>query len=410
MLSPDVDESRIRYEGWRVAAAAGAGVYFAALVVVTFPVLLKPLTAEFSWSRQAVSTAFAIAALTAAACATPLGLLLDRIDARWIVVPCLALLGVTFASLAWLSPELWHLYLVFAVLGAVGVGTSPLAYGRTVASWFDRRRGLALAIVITGGALGGMLHPPIASKLASVIGWRGACLTLGISVLVLGTPLALRYIRARPSESATPAALTGATLAAGMRSRAMWLLIAIQFIGTMLQNSVIVHLSALLTDRGLSPEQGAIALSAMACAAVVGRVLTGILIDRLFAPRVATVLMTLAVVGTYLLSDARSFGLGVLAAVLIGFGTGGESDVIPYLVTRYFGLRSFSALFGMAWMANAIGGALGPVMMGRAFDLSGSYQQSLLQLSLAALIATGLTLVLPAYDRGAGSRIASDHA
>jgi len=393
-----VDESRIRYEGWPVVIAGAAGVFFASLIVVTFPVFLKPLAAEFSWSREAISRAFAIAALVAGVAAAPLGHLLDRVPPRAIVVPSLVLLGGTFASLFWLTPRLAHLYAAFAVLGIAGIGTSPVAYARAVTTWFTKRRGLALALVITGGSIGGMVHPPVADALVQRYGWRMACVILGALVLAVGVPLAMRFVRERPA-SPGGGTLDGAGLGEGIRSR-KFLIVAVALVcGTMVQNGVIVHLSALLTDRGFTPAQGAVALSAMALSAVLGRILTGIWIDRMFAGRVLVALMALAAVGALLLAHARSFGIGVIAAMLVGFGIGGESDVVPYLLSRYFGLRSFSAIFGVAWLANAIGGASGPVVMGRAFDATGTYERVLIQFAIALVLAAALLFALPRYDR-----------
>jgi MFS family permease len=137
----------------------------------------------------------------------------------------------------------------------------------------------------------------------------------------------------------------------------------------------------------------------MAGAAVLGRLVTGLWIDRVFAARVLALLMALAAGGSYLLAHAASLPIGVAAAMLVGFGIGGESDVVPYLLSRYFGLRSFSALYGVAWFANAIGGALGPVLMGRAFDASGSYEQVLVQFAIVVLGAACVGLALPRYRR-----------
>ncbi len=110
-----LDETSPRYEGWRVAVAAGVGVFvsFASLLVYTFGIFLKPLAEEFSWSREAVSAAFGIAAMTVAVCSPPLGYLLDRVHPRRIILPCLAIFGCAFASLSLLTPHLWHLYAVF---------------------------------------------------------------------------------------------------------------------------------------------------------------------------------------------------------------------------------------------------------------------------------------------------------
>jgi MFS family permease len=396
-MAPTADdrESHASYAGWPVVAASAVGVFFAALIVVTFPVFLKPWSAEFGWSRRDVSVAFGIAAAVAGICAAPLGALLDRIGVRRIAVPSLVMLGVAFASMGALTPSLPHLYGTFAVLGLAGIGTSPVAYARAVSSWFQARRGLALALVITGGALGGMLHPIVAEALVRSIGWRGACVAFGAAVLVAGVPMAARFVREAPDSAAVVAQHEGVSVAEGLRTWVFWVLAAVQLCATLVQNSVIVHLSALLTDRGILPAQAAVALAAMAFSAVVGRVVTGLVLDRVVAVGLLVALMALASAGAFLLSGAAALGVGVAAAMLVGFGTGGEADVVPYMLSRYFGLRSFSTLYGLVWLANAIGGAVGPVVTGRAFDRSGSYEQILVTFSLVVLGAAGLALVLP---------------
>jgi MFS family permease len=169
-------ESDFRYEGWRVAGAASVGVFvgFASLLVYTFGVLLKPLAEEFAWSRESVSAAFGVAAMTVAACSPPLGYLFDRVRPARIIVPCLIVFGTAFASLSLLTPHLWHLYAIFVVLGVVGNGTAQMAYSRAVSSWFDTRRGTALATVMSGGAVGAIVLPPVAEALIRAVGWRRA--------------------------------------------------------------------------------------------------------------------------------------------------------------------------------------------------------------------------------------------
>jgi MFS family permease len=195
-------EFSAQYEGWRVAAASSVGVFvsFASVLVYTFGIFLKPFAETFSWSREAVSTAFGIAAMTVAVCSPPLGYLLDRLDPRRIIVPCLIVFGCAFASLALLTAYLWHLYLTFLVLGIVGNGTAQMAYTRAVSSWFMARRGMALALVMSGGAIGAMVLPPIATALIARIGWRATCATLGAIVLALGVPVVARFVRERPHD------------------------------------------------------------------------------------------------------------------------------------------------------------------------------------------------------------------
>ena len=169
------------YPGWLVVLAAycGAMVSFGSLLVFTFSIFLKPLSGAFGWSRESISAAFGFAALTVAVCSPPLGHLLDRFGPRPVILPCMAVFGVTFASLGFLSPRLLHLYAIFVVLGIVGNGTTQMGYARAVSTWFDRRRGLALALVMAGVGTGAMLFPPIAQALIAGYGWRAAYIGSG---------------------------------------------------------------------------------------------------------------------------------------------------------------------------------------------------------------------------------------
>jgi len=388
-----------------VAAASSICVLvsFASLLVYTFAIFLKPLAAEFGWSREGVSAAFSIAALAVAACSPPLGWLLDRYPARRIILPCLAIFGCAFASLSLLTRHLWHLYAVFLILGMVGNGTAHLAYSRVLTTWFRERRGVAFSILLGGGAVGAMVLPPIAEALIHAVGWRASFAILDAGVLAIGLPCGAQVReRSRVARSiAVPA--TGVSVSDGVRSRTFWIVVAALFLISVSQNGAITHLPAVLTDRGISAGNAAFAVSAMGASILTGRLLTGWLLDRYFAPRVGVCLFALSALGTFLLAGAHSLTLGIGSAALIGFGMGGEGDVTPYLLSRYFGLRSFSTLYGFTWTAYAIAGAVGPIVMGRAFDVSGSYRTLLLQLAVATLAAAALMLLLPRYKRAFAS-------
>jgi MFS family permease len=195
-----VNEGSLRYEGWRVAFASSVGVFvsFASLLVYTFGIFLKPLAEEFAWSREAISSAFGIAAMTAAVCSPP-RVLPRSIRPRWIIVPSLTIFGSAFASLSLLTRRLWHIYAIFVILGMVANGSAQMAYARTVSSWFARRRGVALAVVMSGGAVGAMVLLPVAQSLIDWLGWRGASVSLGAMVLVVGLPtVCASYANVRP--------------------------------------------------------------------------------------------------------------------------------------------------------------------------------------------------------------------
>jgi cyanate permease len=236
--------------------------------------------------------------------------------------------------------------------------------------------------------------PPAAQALIRAFGWRRACLALGAMVLVLGLPMVIAFIRERPVVRVTAdGRAAGVSLGEGLRSRVFWILVVVLFASSIAQNGSIAHLAALLTDRGVSAGGGAIAVSAMGGASLIGW-----LLDRFFAARVSFALLAIAALGTFLLAGAHSLTMGVVAAVLIGFGMGGEADVTPYLLSRYFGLRSFSMLYGFTWTAYAFAGALGPILMGKAFDATGSYETLLVRLAAVTLAVATLMLAMPRYD------------
>jgi MFS family permease len=189
--------------GWPVVLAAFLGVMvsFGSLFVFTFSVFLKPLSAEFGWSRESVSAAFGIAAMSVAATSPLLGRLLDRHGPRPVILPCMTIYGLAFASLSLLSASLAHLYAVFLLMGIVGNGTTQMGYARAVASWFSARRGLALALTVSGVGAGAIVFPPLAQTIIDSRGWRSAYLLLGGTIVLLGIPLTALFVRERGSAS-----------------------------------------------------------------------------------------------------------------------------------------------------------------------------------------------------------------
>ncbi|MBC8164969.1 MAG: MFS transporter [Bryobacteraceae bacterium] len=397
-----MNEDSLHYPGWRVAIAGGIGVFvgFGSLLVYTFGIFLKPLSETFHWSREAVSLAFGIAALSVAVCSPILGVLLDRYGPRRIIVPCLIVFGLAFASLSMLSSQIWCLYAVFLIIGVVGNGTAQLAYSRAISTWFQERRGFAFAILMCGGAIGGMVLPPLAQALIRGFGWRTTFAVLGFGAILIGLPVVLSSIRERPRSMADSGmVLSGTTVRDALRSRAFWLVVSTLFLVSLGQNSAITHLSALLTDRGIGMQGAALAVGALGASSLFGRIVTGWLLDRFYAPMVSCLLLICASCGIFLLSGAQSLFTGIAAATMIGFGMGGEADVTPYMLSRYFGLRSFATLYGLTWTAYAVAGAVGPVWMGRTFDKSASYEPLLVQLGCLTIAAASLMLFMPRYEK-----------
>ena len=381
------------------AACFGVMAGFGSLFVYSFAVFVKPLSAEFGWSREAISLGFGLAAITLGVVSPVLGRLIDKLGPRRIILPCMTIYCCALLSLAFLHSRVWQFYLTCVVLGAVGNGAAHLAYSRSISTWFQRRLGTALAFVMVGAGLGAMILPVVAQSIISGLNWRAAYLSLGGLALLLGLPLSWRYVRERgcARHEAMPIEHSGMTWQQGLRSFAFWIIVAVLFVGSISMNGAITHLVALLTDRGITSSDAALGASILGGSSLLGRIGVGWLLDRFFGARVAFVVTLISAAGIFLLAHASSFSSGCLAAALIGVGAGGEAAITPYLLTRYFGLRAFSTLYGLTWTFYAAAGAIGPVILGRAFDSTGSYAALLVVLACALAVAASMNLLLPRY-------------
>jgi MFS family permease len=383
-----------------LTACCGVFVSFASLVVYTFSVFLKPLTAAFGWSRGQVSLAFTLAALSVGVCSPLIGRLLDRYPARRIVLPCTAIYGVAFSSLAFLTPHLLHLLCVFLVIGIVANGSTQLAYARIVSAWFDRTRGRALAAVMAGSGLGSMVFPPIAQALISSYGWRVAYAALGAAILLLGLPFAAAFLyepAAPHSEHNFQPAAPAEPIWQSLVSFHFLAIVSALLLFSFATNGLTAHWAALLNDRNFPPALAAAVLSLAGFATLLSKLSTGYLLDRFFAGRVAAALLAACAAGFLCVLYGSAVWLAFAAALLVGLGMGAESDATPYLLTRYFGLNRFSELYGYTWTVYAIAGALGPLVMGSIFDRTGSYQVVLLASLGMIVIAAALFASLPRY-------------
>lgn len=395
-------ENSVAYAGWRVCLAAFVGVMFsfAAMVPYTFSLFLMPLGGAFGWKREAVSQAFAITALTVAACSPMIGTLLDRLPPRRIILPSIVVFAAAMASLSLLRGHIAQFYATYFVLGLVGNGTAQLAYSRALLTWFDRRRGLAIAVMLAGSGTGSIILPILTQHVITAHGWRTGYLVLG-ALALLGVPLTAMLVRNRPVPQTAPSSSVSQPplrISSVLRTRVFWVIAIPITLSAFTMNATIAHLAALLTGRGVTAGSAALALSMLGISGIFGRLLTGHLVDKLFAPLVSFAVMLVAGAGVVIVAYAATAPIAILGAFLMGAGSGSESDVIPYLIAKYFGKARFSTLYGLSWTAYAIGGAIGPVVLGHAFDKAGSYQSTtLLLIALPCFVGALMQLLLPAY-------------
>ena len=407
-------------------AALGLCLGAAPIMVFAFGVFFKPLSQEFHADRAAISFAFALQNLAAALFAPLTGRLIDRFGARKVILPGTALFGLLLLSSKLLGGKLWYFYLFLAVHGIIQGGTSPVSYSVVVSHWFNRRRGLGLGLMMLGIGMGAIIVPFSAQRLIAMFGWRAAYAICGCAVMAIALPLASFFLKNDPRDKGLLPdgnVEAGGTLPGVVAERrdveglswhdtwhspTFWLLIGSFFLAGASVHACALHMPALLTDRGVSAQGAAAASSIVGFALLIGRVGTGYLLDRFFAPRLAAFFFFGASIGMAVLMFGAAGKIALGAAFLIGMGFGAEGDIIAYSLSRYFGLKAFGTAYGYAFGAFVLAGALGTFLMGVGFDYTRSYTAPLVGFFVAMLLAAGLMLRLGPYRYAAGNAHGED--
>lgn len=400
------------------AAIVGQAFSIGTLLVYTFGVFEKPLAEHFKTNRGSIALAVSLLDLMVTISAPGAGRLVDRYGARSVIVTSMAAFAACLVGLSYVQSPLWHLYALYMLAGLVGVSSSPVTYSRVVANWFDRQRGLALGLASTGIGLGAFIAPSLAQFFIDERGWRQAYLGLAGCVLLLSAPIVAIFLRGRPEEAGLlpdgetrlrfgepdTAPVAGMTLSEALRTRTLWLLCGIFFLVAACGNGALAHVAPLLTDRGVSGRSAAFVASLFGVASICGRVGGGYLADRFFAPRVAAVLFGGAAAGIAILWSGATGIAASVAALLLGLGIGAESDLMPFLISRYFGMRSMAELYGCAFGSYTLGNAAGRYLIAAGFDATGSYSMPL----AVAMAVLGIA-VLATFKLGKYGKSASEH-
>jgi MFS family permease len=385
------DASPSRVQSVTIVLAAAIALACSALFVFSFGVFLKPLTGEFHWTRSQVAGALTGHLLLSMVTAPVAGWLADRWRPRVLIAASFIAFGGVFAALSLQTGSLPLLYAGYAVGSVLGLGTSAVVITRIVASWFDTRRGLALGLTLSGAGIGIALVPLAAQSLIGALGWRTAYTAMGLTVAVLGALMAL-FLRRAPARTERLIDRQGLSLAEARRSRPFWLLcLAFLFIGVSF-TGVMLHLVPMLTDRGIDPVAAAGVQATIGLSLLLGRIATGFLLDRVWAPGLAAGCLGLAICGVMTLLNAQDPTTLAVGALLFGFGSGAEIDVLAFLVARYFGVRSYGQIYAWPYGCYMLGAAAGPLIAARLFETLQGYGAVLP--ILCVLLATAAVLLL----------------
>ena len=400
------------HPAWVVLGALTLAMLAGSGLRSVFGVYIKPMEAEFGWTRGALSGAAAISLLLLGASGPVAGRLADRFGPLRVIGGALFLLGIGSIGASFVT-QLWHVYVATGLVMALGAGGLGLATGTAVvARWFESRRGLVIGIAAGGMSAGQLIIIPLATALTVYFGWRASFLWLGLGLLVLVLPIALWLVRDDPSHRGLrPYGATGpiqtraqaqatqnaarVSVVEAAQTPQFWLLMATFFVcGYTSNGMVLTHFMPHALEHNFTAFQASSALGVMGAMNVLGTIGSGWLCDR-FGRRgpLATYYFLRGISLFFLLYVWDVPSLHVWAAI---FGLNYISTVPPTttLTANIFGRYSVGELSGWIFFSHQVGAAIGAAGAGWIFELTGSYSTAFVSAGLMGLLAAGLTLLI----------------
>jgi len=398
--------------GWIIVTACALMIFVTYGLFYSYSIFFKPLTDHSHWDRATVSLIYSAAVIIRGAASIATGWLADRYGARKIMVFCGFMMGAGFLLSSRVT-SLWQFFLTYAVIEAIGMSGIFGIGTALVSRWFTKNRGIALGIVASGSGLGTMLITPGIERLVNAVDWSQAFVICGVAagVLMIAAALFLRTpsVSSPPTEKdAEHSARTdsdsppGVSLGEALRDRRMLLIMASFlpfFFGTQI---VMVHLVNYATDTGIDPLVAATFVSVIGAVSIAGRLSIGVIAEKIGLYKSLILTCVFLVLSFVLLLFTRAPWSFYLFAVLFSIPYGCEVTQIPLVIGKYFGTRAMATLMGVTIFVIGLGGALGPWVAGKIFDITGSYDGAFIIGAVAAMISIVAVLLLKRQDNRNG--------
>ncbi len=349
-------------------------VGFGAMMSLT--VFLQPMSDAMGWSRTGIATAALLNFLSMGAGAFAWGALSDRFGTRVVVLSGGALLGLGLVTASRAETLGWF-QILFGVIVGLAAGSLYAPMTSTTTRWFTRNRTLAVALVSAGLSFGSTFMAPLARWLISTYDWRTAMLVIGDLVWLIVIPASL-LVRNPPAASAAAvvaaaAEAPGLTVGQALRTPQFAAIALTHFACCAAHSGPIFHMVANAIDHGVSAMAAATVLSAAGVASFSGKVVCGLVADRVGAKRTLVVGLVIQAVAISLYLFTGQLGGFYAVAALFGFAYGGVMPLYAVVVREYFGANIMGATFGAVSTVATLGMALGPVAGGWLYDGLGSY-------------------------------------
>jgi MFS family permease len=391
-----------RHYGWVIVAAGAVITCVAMGAMFALPVYLQPIATETGWTRAGISGAMTVGFIVMGVAGFLWGTLTDRIGARPVIMIAAVILGVGL-FIASRSSDLLVFQLAYGGLVGASGGAFFAPLMATTVAWFDKHRSLAVSLVSIGAGVAPMIVTPLATVLIEAQGWRNAMMLTAIVATALILPAGFLIRRApmalasapSPASDVAPAEPRPTGAAAALRTPQFIVLAATFFFCCAAHSGPIFHTVSYAMLCGASALAAASIYSVEGVAGLFGRLIFGVLADRLGVKRVLIAGLALQAIGIYSYIYVTQLTEFYMLAVVLGMAYGGVMPLYAVLARDYFGPHVMGTVLGAATMTSSIGMAFGPVGGGWLYDTFGSYHWLYVASAAVGLAAVAMALAFP---------------
>lgn len=391
--------------GVAIACTIGNMLNLTAAVSSVFGVFLVPISQDFGWPRAHITFVLAIISLVSIVAFPVVGRVMDVFGARRVLLIGNVAFAASIALVSQVQNNLFAFYALYALIGITGAIPCTAMFSKVISEWFDERRGLMLGISAgIGNGVGATVMPIVAATLLPVIGWQASYAAIGLIVFVIGFPTLYFLLKDAPRggtmsaiEHSHVSPAVGLTLPQALRSLPFWMIIASLGLGAGCLTAVFSHVIPVLTDRHIPLGLATTVMSVLALSTAAWQVAVGSLLDSIKSPRTAAPGFVVAAIGLWVLANATSAPLLILAGALLGIGLGTAFGALPYFISRYFGLRSYGTIVGVIYAVVMIAQGATPYLMDLSFDANGSYAGSIVVIEICLLAVAAMIALFPPY-------------
>lgn len=392
-------------ENWTLVLAAAIGFSFMSIMTTSMGAFIGPLVKEFHWSRTVVSMGLPIAGVVSVLLSPFVGVFIDRRGPRQLAIPGLAALIACTAGFGLANGSVAQWVALWVVYALVTLAVTANVWSTAVARAFTAGRGLALGLTLAGTALAQAVAPVLSTKLIEAFGWRAAYAIIAVGWGGVALVLCLIFFRVPGAGDMGAArqvrdtsAMPGLTIPQAWRDAGLWRIAISTFILMVLTIGLLIHQIPILVEAGVTPDRAAWLAGAGGLAGIVGKLVTGVLVDRYRANWVGGITLGFtAFAFALLLNGVRTPAFIVIAMLINGYSAGTKLQICSYLTSRYGGLRNFGTIYGFIGSLVALGAALGPLLAGIVYDRTGGYEPFLIAGTIGCLFCGFLIVTLPRY-------------